>query len=175
LNVSRETNAKRKKTLEQEPEELVLPGKALSIRQPWAWAVVNGHKDVENRDWGWRNPASKFRGNFAVHASAGMKRDEYIEAAAFMAELGVTCPRPDELIRGRIVGVANATDFVTDHKSPWFFGPKALVIDYAAPIDDGDIVKGNLGFFNWRPRIAKKSGVSPAKWMTEFTSKDLGG
>ena len=25
--------------------------KAISIRQPWAWLVVNGHKDVENRTW----------------------------------------------------------------------------------------------------------------------------
>ena len=26
--------------------------KALSIRQPWAWLIVNGYKDVENRTWG---------------------------------------------------------------------------------------------------------------------------
>ncbi|AWI90326.1 hypothetical protein C0214_19955 [Methylobacterium sp. DM1] len=25
--------------------------KALSIMQPWAWLIVNGHKDIENRDW----------------------------------------------------------------------------------------------------------------------------
>ena len=25
--------------------------KALSIRQPWAWLIVNGHKNVENRGW----------------------------------------------------------------------------------------------------------------------------
>ena len=25
--------------------------KALSIRQPWAWLIVNGIKDVENRSW----------------------------------------------------------------------------------------------------------------------------
>lgn len=24
---------------------------ALSIRQPWAWLVVQGYKDIENRDW----------------------------------------------------------------------------------------------------------------------------
>ena len=24
---------------------------ALSIRQPWAWLIVNGYKDIENRDW----------------------------------------------------------------------------------------------------------------------------
>jgi len=25
--------------------------KALSVRQPWSWLIVNGHKDVENRTW----------------------------------------------------------------------------------------------------------------------------
>ena len=25
--------------------------KALSIRQPWAWAILHAGKDIENRDW----------------------------------------------------------------------------------------------------------------------------
>ena len=24
---------------------------AISIRQPWAWLIVNGYKDIENRSW----------------------------------------------------------------------------------------------------------------------------
>lgn len=24
---------------------------ALSIRQPWAWAILHAGKDIENRDW----------------------------------------------------------------------------------------------------------------------------
>lgn len=24
---------------------------ALSIRQPWAWLIINAGKDIENRDW----------------------------------------------------------------------------------------------------------------------------
>lgn len=39
--------------------------KALSIRQPWAWLIVNGIKTVENRSW-----ATKFCGRFLVHASS---------------------------------------------------------------------------------------------------------
>jgi hypothetical protein len=31
--------------------------KAISIRQPWAWLIVNGYKDIENRIW-----AAKLRG-----------------------------------------------------------------------------------------------------------------
>ena len=25
--------------------------RVISIRQPWAWLIVNGYKDVENRTW----------------------------------------------------------------------------------------------------------------------------
>jgi hypothetical protein len=38
--------------------------KALSIKQPWAWLIVNGHKDIENRDWRSDNPGLKYRGEF---------------------------------------------------------------------------------------------------------------
>ena len=38
--------------------------KALSIRQPEAWLICVGYKDVENRSW-----ETKFRGRIYVHAS----------------------------------------------------------------------------------------------------------
>ncbi|HDU8694716.1 TPA: ASCH domain-containing protein, partial [Morganella morganii subsp. morganii] len=41
--------------------------KAISIRQPWAWLIVNGHKDIENRSW-----RTKYRGQVLVHASQGV-------------------------------------------------------------------------------------------------------
>jgi len=28
------------------------PVMCLSIRQPWAWLITHGHKDIENRTWG---------------------------------------------------------------------------------------------------------------------------
>ena len=37
----------------------------LSIRQPWAWAVCSGAKDIENRTW-----ATEYRGPLAIQASA---------------------------------------------------------------------------------------------------------
>lgn len=39
--------------------------KALTVKQPWAWAIFNG-KDVENRTTMW-----KYRGPLAIHAGAG--------------------------------------------------------------------------------------------------------
>ena len=38
--------------------------KALSIRQPWAWLILHGGKDIENRTW-----ATKLRGRVLIHAA----------------------------------------------------------------------------------------------------------
>lgn len=38
--------------------------RVLSIRQPWAWLIVSGYKDIENRTW-----YTPYRGEIAVHAS----------------------------------------------------------------------------------------------------------
>jgi ASCH domain-containing protein len=37
---------------------------ALSLRQPWAWLVVNGYKDIENRSW-----RTNHHGPLVIHAS----------------------------------------------------------------------------------------------------------
>lgn len=37
----------------------------LTVRQPWAWAIIHGGKDVENRT---RNIAGDYRGPVAIHA-----------------------------------------------------------------------------------------------------------
>lgn len=39
--------------------------KAISIKQPWAYLICAGIKDVENRTW-----ATKYRGRVYIHASA---------------------------------------------------------------------------------------------------------
>ena len=54
--------------------------KALSIRQPWAWLIVNSHEDVENRTWRTRE-----RGPVLVHASKGMTPTEYEDVCHFLA------------------------------------------------------------------------------------------
>jgi len=38
--------------------------KALTVRQPWAWAIAHGGKNVENRTW-----YTAYRGPFAIHAA----------------------------------------------------------------------------------------------------------
>jgi hypothetical protein len=45
--------------------------RALTVRQPWAWAIIHGGKNVENRT---RNLAGTYRGPVAIHA--GLVEDE---------------------------------------------------------------------------------------------------
>ena len=64
-----------------EPSELeelrfmrLKPGRyrLLTLRQPWAWLVVFGGKDVENRSW-----TTEYRGPILIHAGKEMTRREY--------------------------------------------------------------------------------------------------
>lgn len=55
-----------------------LPRKALSLRQPWCEAILELGKDIENRRW-WTG----YRGDFLLHASKGMSRDEWEDAFYF--------------------------------------------------------------------------------------------
>lgn len=43
--------------------------KALTVQQPWAWAIVHGGKTIENRTQAW-----KYRGPLAIHAGARLSQ-----------------------------------------------------------------------------------------------------
>ena len=45
--------------------------KALSIRQPWAWLICRGFKDIENRNW--KLPAYGFSPPGRVYVHAGKR------------------------------------------------------------------------------------------------------
>lgn len=127
------------------------PAIAISVRQPWAWAIIYAGKDIENRDWRPTNPGLKRRGIVAVHAAKGMTKAEYAEAAEFMradSDLRINCPAPHELARGGIVGTVEIIDAVSDSASPWFFGPRGLVLRNAQPCAFRPC-RGQLGFFKW--------------------------
>ena len=121
--------------------------KALSIRQPWAWLIVNGHKRFENRDWKPNNPCRRFRGPVLIHASKGMTRDEYVMGKITAEEQGIELPEFDELERGGIVG---RTEIVAWHdKAPNmpFAFTSGLELRNSMPCHFTP-VKGALGFFN---------------------------
>jgi len=106
--------------------------KALSIRQPFAWLIVHGFKDVENREW-----STRFRGRIYVHAgkqpasgfpwaqgeAAGMTESQLI--AAGLVSRG---PSVAPYQYGKIIGEVDIVDCVTESESPWFEGPFGFVL-----------------------------------------------
>jgi hypothetical protein len=80
----------------------------LSIKQPWAWLIANGYKDVENRTW-----ATAYRGPLAIHASGGMTIAEYQNCRDFALDIAPEIPDFPErqmLQRGGIVAFARLAD-----------------------------------------------------------------
>lgn len=141
--------------------QLALPTKALSVRQPWAWAIIHAGKDIENRTVHSVSLGGMRPGRICIHASKGMTLDEYEYTRDFMAVMGIACPRPDALIRGAIIGVVTVTEVVQEHKSDWFFGPRGLVLADAEACDPIP-ASGALGYFNWASGGAVEN---PLPWM----------
>ena len=121
--------------------------KALSIRQPWAWLISHGYKNIENRDW-----PTRFRGPFLIHAGKTMTLDEYFACDLYLRgfhwgqSILARMPPPAELPRGGIVGQAMLLDCVTAHSSEWFEGRFGFVVEEAKPLPFL-ACKGSLGFF----------------------------
>lgn len=90
----------------------------LTVRQPWAWAIVHGGKDVENRV---RNIAGDYRGPVLIHAASGKTaelndRQELLLLAADEDERGGIAAWLDgePIAGGVILGVV---DLVAVHRA----------------------------------------------------------
>jgi len=86
--------------------------RALTLQQPWAWAVIQGYKDVENRSW-----STSHRGLLLIHAG------RQFDAAGFefIWKLGLHRALPMELPLGRLVGSIQLQDVATRYPSQWSF------------------------------------------------------
>lgn len=120
---------------------------ALSIRQPWAWLIVHGHKDIENRDWN-----TTFRGNVLVHAGLTMTRAYYDQITEELGNAGMLpasgLPAYEDLPRGGLVGWTRIVDCVEHSPSPWKQeGTFGFVLRESRPIPFVPF-KGRLQFFN---------------------------
>ena len=120
--------------------------KILSIRQPWAYAILKLGKDVENRKW-W----TPFRGWFYIHA--GKKID--MEGYRFITkELCLKLPEPGDLKTGGIVGMSYLYNCISGNQkesvlgyNPWFFGPYGFLLRESKEIEMIPL-PGKLGFFD---------------------------
>uniref|UniRef100_A0A6M3JMG7 Putative ASCH domain-containing protein n=1 Tax=viral metagenome TaxID=1070528 RepID=A0A6M3JMG7_9ZZZZ len=114
--------------------------RALSIQQPWAWAILHG-KPVENRTWPVRH-----MGPFLIHTGKKFDREGYVWLLKNRKLLTEDIPHPDQFKMGGVIGRSNIVDCVDRHPSPFFFGPWGFVLKDSQPVDFIPC-KGKLGFF----------------------------
>lgn len=117
--------------------------KALSIQQPWAWLIVNGYKDIENRDW-----PTRYRGSLLIHAGKKIDAEALMwlrsKTATFPLPAGIVIPRSFDV--GGIVGEATLVNCVTSSTSRWFKGNYGFVLSNATPRPFQPL-RGQLGLF----------------------------
>lgn len=111
----------------------------LSVRQPWAWLLSHGFKDVENRDW-----ATNVRGETLIHAAKRFDVDGYDWVRATFPTIPM--PEPGAFDLGGVVGAGRIVDCVNASVSPWFFGNYGFVFTDQHPTIFWP-VRGQLGFF----------------------------
>jgi hypothetical protein len=108
----------------------------------WAWAIIHGGKDIENRTW-----APRYRGPLLIHAGRSMRISDFKRLCERLAEDGINVPKRTELLMGGIIGQVELTDCVEDHASRWFGGPVGWVLKNAKALKF-EMCRGQLGLFD---------------------------
>ncbi len=126
--------------------------KAISIRQPWADAILVGAKSPENR-----SRRVKFRGDVLIHAGIAYDYDGTDFVMARFADRGL---RSSTIVqaakierRGALLGIATIVDCVrasevSDDDAAWAFGPWCIIFKNPQPFPYAIPYKGQLGLFN---------------------------
>ena len=126
---------------------------ALTIHQPWAWAIVAGHKPVENRTW---IPPRAFIGSVLfIHAGKSLDMPAVAKVKAEIGIAGALLDPARDLVTGAIVGCARYMGTATEDaslrvpgvevqdaeryiRSPWYSGPFGWVLSepvkFAKPV-----------------------------------------
>lgn len=134
--------------------------KAISIKQPWAYLICAGIKDVENRTW-----ATKFRGRVYIHASAKSACNNGCSSHLFTEQqfrsIKKIIPAHPDLDR----------DFQGNSYSPFFFEEHELsaIIGY---VDIVDCVVNYPSIWAEKSNFLSRTFVDPeihnlSEWITD--------
>ena len=145
--------------------------KAITLKQPWAYLVCSGVKDIENRTW--KCPEKYIGEMVLIHAS----KDEKLDVSALnRPQLRVAYPvlskhemfDSKKFDRGGIIGSVRITGYTINHPSVWakktegtmvghtFVTPKGVKTIYNWILEDAILfdepilnVKGKLSFWDF--------------------------
>jgi len=130
--------------------------KVVSLRQPWAWLVVNGFKTVENRSW-----PTEHRGLIWIHASQAAEPqsvlDDYLGALLITPQAKKAVPKVSAMATGAIVGVASVDGcWHADELPRWMVqlvsasGPYCWYLSNTRPLIKPVPCKGGLKVWTYR-------------------------
>ena len=125
--------------------------KVLTVKQPWAYLICSGIKDIENRTW-----PTKFSGRILIHASAKPANKPYMilndEQCKAIEESGKGVDFLQSYTNGsQIIGSVEIVNCVKGHSSIWaekdaYNWVLANPILFEEPITN---IKGKLGLWNY--------------------------
>jgi hypothetical protein len=116
--------------------------KAVTIRQPFAWAIAAGFKDIENRTWAPRVAPGEV---VAIHAAVAMPDADDVRRVQKL--VGRRASVPEEYDCGAIVAVARVAKVVASSRSPWFSGPLGWVLEEVTLVREPIDCTGQLGLW----------------------------
>jgi hypothetical protein len=117
--------------------------RTLSVRQPWAWAILHGGKNIENR-----SKRTKVRGTIAIHASMTPPEPDDLDDVRVVADV----PVPEDLPLGAIVGLVEIVYCVDRGSPPWaVYGQRHWKLANPAAFPEPRPAGGAVGFWYWRP------------------------
>ena len=120
--------------------------KTLSIKEPWAYLIACGKKDVENRTW-----KTNYRGRIYIHATRPQKGFSNIQIKLIENNMSESEYNSANDLYGEIIGEVDIIDCVTDSKSKWaeldcYHWILQNANLYETPIKN---IKGQLGLWNY--------------------------
>jgi len=128
---------------------MILP--AISVRNPWAWAIIHAGKNIENRTW-----QANVRGPLLIHAASRMNIGDFGKVRQILAETTsmdaalVSSDNPD-LQTGGVIGIVEVVGcwhWLNENvpRNPWMNGPFCIVMKNQRPLPFLKC-KGQTGIF----------------------------
>jgi hypothetical protein len=144
--------------------------KALTLIQPWAWAITHAGKRIENRSW--RPPRSLWGQRLAIHAGKSLDEEACIALYAEGYSMPAAVHHGAIVATARVLGVVTETlksglvvesvleeppAWVLSPKNRvWFCGPVGWILDEVAVLREPVTVRGAQGLWNVPPEVERQ-------------------
>lgn len=128
--------------------------RAITVKQPWAYAIFRGGKDVENRT---QNLRASLPIELAIHVSRAPELDARFPRK--FTHLRNLPEASDPWVRGKIIGVVTLVAIADSHDSVWYQGGR-----YAYVFENPRLLKTPL-----EARGFQSHWEVPAETLKKFT------